>query len=1020
MDFRILGPLEVRDGTRRLPLDAPKQRSLLTVLLLHANRVVSTDQLIDELWDEAPPATARTTLQNHIRRLRAVLGLAIEEDRRHPRLVFDPPGYLVQVASTELDLHRFEQLAEQGRTAMSSGQLERAANHLRAALDLWRGPALAGVALGPISRSHAAHLEEARFAALEHRIRADLELGRHGDLVAELEALAREHPLRERLHGQLMLALYRTGRRAEALEVYQRARRLLVDNLGIEPNRQLQELQQAVLAADPALDLDRSSSGSAVVQTATLPVRQLPPDSNDFVGRRSLVHRLERLLDEPSGRATAPRVVVITGQPGVGKTALAVHVAQRLSHRFPDGQLYASLHGSQSKPLDPTEIVAGFLRALGADPGAIPQALEERVALYRSRLADRRVLVVLDDVATAAQVRPLMPGTPAGATLVTGRSQPVGLEGAQIATLEPLPPAEALELLARTAGGWRVQGDPATAATITRLCGHLPLALRIAGARLAAKPHWSLEDLAERLGDERRRLAELHAGDLDVRASVDLSYQACRPAERRAFRLLALVEGHDVTAWAAAPLLDLTAGAATNLLEDLVDASLLSATRRDPLGQLRYRFHDLIRLFAHERLFEEEPKTARQAALNRLLATFTALAQQSDQSMQAKPDPLLQGHAPGIEAAPIASLAAARPLDWFDIERTNLVAAVSQAARGGHTDHAVALTLSLVNFLEVRQHLADWESVTSSALEAAVRAGDRHAEASLLLMLEKLRCEQGRFGDALACHARCLPMAQELGDRRLQAEALRIAALIHRLQGRLDEAIACARQSRRLLRMVRDRHTDSTVLLELAEVHRLQGHHQEAVACLRRASVVFEDLGDQVWTARAQLGLANALRAQDHCTEALDLLQSAQTAFQHAGDRRGEAHALRGVAELLRQQGRHRTAIPLFQRCLDIFTELGDDAGAARAQYGLGEALRQAGETAEAMIWFERCLPVFGRLGYRHWRARALQGHGAALAARGDRAGAEARWREALELFEALGMPEAEGLRKQLGSDITR
>ena len=710
-------------------------------------------------------------------------------------------------------------------------------------------------------------------------------------------------------------------------------------------------------------------------------------------------------------------MVAITGQAGVGKTALAGHVAHRLRARFPDGQLYARLHGSHTRPLDPAEVLASFLRALGADPGTIPHSLEERTALYRSRLADRRFLVVLDDAASAAQVRPLLPGTPAAAVLITGRPRPVGLEGAQVVTLDALAPGEAMQLLARTAGAARVHGDPATAAEIARLCAHLPLALRIAGARLAAKPHWSLHELAERLGEERRRLGELRAGDLDVRASLDLSYRACRPAERRAFRLLGLVEGPDVAAWAAASLLDLDTASATTLLENLVDASLLGVAGRDALGQLRYRFHDVVRLLARERLLEEEPAPAHRAALDRLLAASVSLARHCDQSLhpghrQAPPD-----RDAAAQALPIASLATTRPLDWFEAERTNLVAAVGQAAHGGHTDHAVALALSLLNFLEVRQHLADWENVTTPALQAATGAGDRHAEASLLVMLGKLRCQQGRFGDALACHDRCLPLAQELGDRRLQAETLRIATQVHRLQGRLEEALAHARQSRHLLHLVGDRHADGAVQLEMAEVYRLKGQHGKAAAHQRRASAAFEELGDQVWTARARLGLANALRAQHRHTEALDLLRSAQAAFRRAGDRRGQAHAMRGVADLLREQGRHPAATALFRQSLDAFTELGDDAGAARAQYGLGEALRQAGQPAEATTWFDHCLPAFERLGYRHWRARVLYAYGAALAARGDRPGAAARWHEALELFETLGMPEAQDLRRQLDRD---
>jgi DNA-binding SARP family transcriptional activator/tetratricopeptide (TPR) repeat protein len=1025
----VLGPLSVHRGEIPVGVSQGMLRALLGLLALQPGRVVPREELIDALWGEAPPNTCMALVHTYVARLRELLESG--RPRRAPGqvLVRMPGGYQLEVRADQLDVLRFEQLADRGQRARTASDPATACALLAEALTRWRGPVLAD--LGPRLRQHPAAiaLGQRRLAATLAHADLAVELGRAEDAVAWLGALGYEEPLHEGLHARLMLALAACGQQAAALRLFVDLRGRLADELGVEPGAELQEAHLRVLrqqlptaAVSGAGPGDDPSTGTPAT-TAQAPGRpakpaQLPADVAAFTGRTEKLEQLDRLV--MAGMGTAAVVVsAIAGTAGVGKTALAVHWAHRVRERFPDGQLFTNLRGVQAQPSDPSDVLASFLRALGVDGSTIPVAREDRERLYRTRLADRRVLVLLDDAANEAQVRPLLPGGPSSAVLVTSRPPLMGLEGARLVSLDVFEQGEAVQLLERLIGLERIEAEREAARTITERCGRLPLAVRIAGARLAAKPHWSLRDLAERLGDERRRLAELHAGDLDVRASLDLSYRACRPAQRCAFRLLGLIEGPDVAPWAAATLLGLEEAAASALLEELVDAGLLGVTRRDALGQLRYRFHDVVRLFARERLSEEEPVAARRAALERLLAAAAALARRSDRSLRAGPTPPPADPGP-VGAAPVASLAAARPLDWFDAERANLVAAAGQAARDGHTDYAVALALSLASFLEIRQHLADWERITTPALQAATRAGDRHAEASLLLLLGKLRCQQGRLEEALACQARCLPMARKLGDRRVQAEALQIAAMIHRLQGRPGEAVAAARRSRHLLRLLGDRHTDSAVLMELAEVHRLQGQHGEAVACLRRASAVFAELGDRVWTARAWLGLANALRAQDQYGEALELLSSAQAAFRDAGDRRGEAHALRGVAELLRQQGDQRAAIAQYREGLEIFAELGDEAGAARAQYGLGEALRQAGEIAEAIGWFQRCLPVFERLDYPHWCARILHAYGAALAARGDRAGAVARWREALELFQALGMPEAGGVRAQLERAVAR
>jgi DNA-binding SARP family transcriptional activator len=412
MEFRILGPVEVRDGAQRqLDLGGAKPRALLSILLVHANQVVSTDRLIDQLWGEATPPTARNVLQCHVSRLRRALQAGAGGAGPDPVLVTRPPGYLLRVGAGQLDLHRFEELLAQARQASAEGDRPRAAERLRAALALWRGPALAD-ASEMLRRTAGARMDEARLVALEERLDADLALGRHADLVGELEALVADQQDRERPRRQLMLALYRSGRPAEALEAYRAARRRLVEEFGLEPSPALQRLERDILLADPALDPASSPPGIDKDEPRPAPSGpyQLPPDIDDFTGREVAVAQVQELLE--GEQATAIVISAIAGKAGVGKTALAVRVAHRLRPRFADGQLYVNLRGAEDQALDPADVLAGFLRALGVEGAVIPEGLEERVRLYRSRLADRRLLVVVDNAASEAQVRPLLPGSP--------------------------------------------------------------------------------------------------------------------------------------------------------------------------------------------------------------------------------------------------------------------------------------------------------------------------------------------------------------------------------------------------------------------------------------------------------------------------------------------------------------------------------------------------------------------------------------------------------------------------------
>jgi DNA-binding SARP family transcriptional activator len=604
MDFRILGPLEVWHADRLQPMAAAKHRTLLAALLLHANNLTSTDRLIACLWDDEPPRTAVNLLQTYVSRLRKLLAADGDPGGR-ARLTTRGPGYQLHVDPTCLDLFCYEALVEQGRRQLAAGDPEQAAATLRAALRMWRGSPLSDITSTSLRRTEIPRLEECRLAALEDRIEADLQVGQDHELVGELEWCVQAYPLRERLRAQLMVALHRAGRQADALGVYQDARTMLVEEFGLEPGAELRKVQQAILRADPALEVTPRRLRATRAQPPTWPF-QLPADIQDFTGRRAVIGTAQLVLERRPEQDTAVSVCVISGKAGVGKTALAVHVAHRLRPQFPDGQLYADLHGSTLEPVDPRDTLRSFLQALGVGRDAAGGSTEERMRTYRALLADRRILVVLDDAATELQIRPLLPGSPSCAVVVTSRSRLTVLEGARVLPVDALEAGEVTELLAKALGSERLAAEPEATGRLVAQCGGLPLAVRAVAARLAGRPHWSIARMVERLAEEHRRLDELRVGDLDVRASIARSYRRCGPEQRRSFRLLALVDAPRFSARHIAPLLHVEPEAAEELLDDLHDVHLVEACK-DRTGRVYYRFHELVRIYARERLREEEP-----------------------------------------------------------------------------------------------------------------------------------------------------------------------------------------------------------------------------------------------------------------------------------------------------------------------------------------------------------------------------------------------------------------------------
>jgi len=702
MRFGILGPVVVGGEGGVVQVRGLMPRTLLAALLVDANNVVSVPRLFGALWDDHPPDTARSSLQNHVTRLRAVLSANGGE-----RIRTVAPGYLIQVAAGELDLAAFTGLHRRGLDAHRAGDWDGAACHLAGALRLWRGESMADVAAGTLRHIEARRLSELRLNALEVRIHADLQRGRDEEIIAELGALIAAYPMRERFHELLMLASYHVGRQAEALGAYQQARALLVSELGVEPGAGLRRLQERILAADPALarPAARGSGPAGTVwpETGAAPGRpaQLPADLADFTGRAGQLALLTQLLDSRRQGSAVAAIVVLSGPAGIGKTSLAVHAGHRLADSFPDGQLYAHLNGTGA-PASPASVLGRFLRDLGDDPAGIPVAVGERAARFRSLLAGRRLMIVLDDVRDAAQITPLLPGLGGSAVLVTTRGLLADLPVSSRIMLGDFTPAETRDLLTRIVGGCRVEAEPRAADAVVEQCAGLPLAVRIAGGRLATRPRWRIANFAARLADPAARLGEFAVGGLSVRAAFAASYDNLAAASgdgidpARAFRLLGMSPGLDISVPAAAALLGTDEPAAGQVLEILLDNHLVQAA--GPPGH--YWLNGLLHLFAAERACAEEHPRALDMALNRLLAWYLNGPETADPAV-----------APAA-ALPLDPVCRASGRRW--LARLGL--------RSGDQDQAAA-EAAPAQPVECHGRLAEWIGARDSYAEQA-RAGE--------------------------------------------------------------------------------------------------------------------------------------------------------------------------------------------------------------------------------------------------------------------------------------------------------
>jgi DNA-binding SARP family transcriptional activator/tetratricopeptide (TPR) repeat protein len=1063
MRFAVLGPLEVYRDDRPLPVGGPQQRTLLAVLLLSAGQVVSTDRLTDCLWAERPPPAARTLLHGCVAQLRRVLAAPDWQP-----LATRPPGYLLRVRPGELDVHRLDELEEVAARSLADESrtgMERAAEVLSDALALWRGPVLQELDLGPMA-TEAARLEERRLTVLERRVDVDLRLGRQRPLVGELRAQVGAHPLRERLWAQLMLALYGDHRQADALAAYREVRALLVDQLGIEPGRTLRQLERGVLTGADPVDLVRDHVGPPapvgarsepapgsrpaparppVPATPRPPVpAELPAAVASFTGRADQLRWLDRLLPGagPAG-FDGVALAVIAGSPGVGKTALAVHWGHRVRDRFPDGQLYVDLRGCSADPaVRPVQALGGLLQALGVPAEQVPTDLGRAAGMYRTLLAGRRVLVLLDDAGSAEQVRPLLPGGSGCLVLVTSRDRLAGLvarDGASHLGVDVLTSEEATALLARVLGPDRARAERSATARLAAMCGRLPLALQIAAANLALRPERTVARQVAELGGGSR-LAELRV-ERDERTAVaaafDLSYHALDADTRRTFRLLGQLPGPDATAPAVAACTDRTAGQAAAALDRLTGAHLLTEVTAG-----RYALHDLLRLYAADRCRQEDAAADRSAATGRLLAWYLGTADAAAALLY--PSMLrLPRTGPPAGPAPARFDDHIGALAWLDAERRTLVTAARHAAEHGPYEIAWGLADALRGYFWLHVHAMDWELVARAGLAAAQAGRDLGAEAVAELSLADRDLLLSRHPRAIRHYTRALGLAERTGWEEGQAAILgnlgsaywkagrlpeaassfrRGLALGRRLGpptrngvnlgnlgalcaelGQLEDAAQHCTEALALLREAGSRASEAIAHASLGEIDHLRGRLGPARTALTRALALHREVGDSYNEAGTLRVLALVHRDEGRTGPALDLALRSVAVAEGIGDHRVEADALNALASIHDRLGEHEQAVAGYQRVLRLSGEGKVPGAEIEATLGLALARQHLGDPDQAGTLARHAAVQAGSRGYRVLEGRALTALAGIDLDRGrpDRAVDQAR--RALDLHRTTG-----------------
>jgi DNA-binding SARP family transcriptional activator/Tfp pilus assembly protein PilF len=933
--FEVLGPLRGWLGDDELVLGWPKQQAVLVALLLRTNRLVPRPELVDAVWGGDPPPSSASLVHTYLGRLRRLLEPGREPGQAGRVLVSTSgSGYVLRLAPGQLDLEVFRAHLENARRRSAGGDLAGAVDAYDAALALWHGTPLAGVT-GPLAELERARLCELRLTAVEDRAEAMLKLGRDPDLIAEVSALAAENPLRERLRALLMLALYRTGRQAEALAVFADTRRLLVEELGLEPGRRLQRLHHDILTnqdADIVDDPDRLDRGQRGI--ARVVPRQLPLAVRHLAGRAGELAVLTGLTEEVDGFGNTAVISVIDGAAGVGKTATAVHWAHLVADRFPDGQLYVNLRGfdPSGAPMTPAEAVRGFLDAFAVPPGRIPLGLEAQAGLYRSLLADRRVLVVLDNAATVEQVRPLLPAAPGSLVVVTSRNQLAGLvttAGAHPLTLGLLTVAGARDLMTRHLGQARLAAEPRAVDEIIDVCSRLPLALAVVAARAAAHPGFSLAALARELRDAHSGLDAFDGGDpaADVRAAFSWSYRWLSAGSARLFRLLGLHCGPDIATPAAASLAGVPAEQVRPLLAELARAHLVEEHTHG-----RFAVHDLLRVYAAELVNTLDTDDERRAAVHRVLDHYLHTACAAKLLLSPHRDPIIVSpFQPGVTPDDLGD--AGQAMAWFAAEHPVLLAAVGQSAAGGFDTHTWQLAWTLTAFFDRRGHWHDWVATQNLALAASQRLADLPAQALAHSGLARAHTHLRRIDEAHLHYRQALDLFGALDDRTGQADTHTSLAEVFARQARYVDALDHAQQALHLYRAAGHRAGQAAALNTVGWCYALLSDYENTLTHCQEALIQQQELGHRAAEAATWDSLGYAHHHLGHHEQATTCYQKALDLSREIGDRDGEAETLTHLGDTHHANGDPVPARRAWHEALIILDELGHpDADQVRAK----------------------------------------------------------------------------------------
>jgi DNA-binding SARP family transcriptional activator len=1045
VEFRVLGPVEIWLDGRSLGLGSPKEACVLAALLLPAGHPVSAESLIDHVWGTDLPGKVRASLWSYIARLRKILAMSDEA-----RLVKRSGSYVLETSRESIDLYRFRRLRAEAKAIAERGAHEQAARLLREADQLWRGEPLAGLQ-GDWARQTRGALEQERVAAILDRVAAEFALGKDADLATDLAELVSRYPLVETIVEQLMIALYRTGRQAEALDAYRQARQRLNSELATEPGPSLRELQQRILQGDPGL----ASPAPAWLAHPSGP-NNLPRDNPDFTGREQELSTLTEAVVSERGPPAAT-VVIIDGMPGVGKTTLAVHMAHRLATRYPDGRIFLDLHthDPREEAVDPATALGALLRTLAAHPGASgltdlegpPGSLAEWAGLWREHTANRRILVVLDDAASRDQIQLLLPGSPGSLILITSRNRLALPAGATSISLDVLDPAAAIELFARIVGADRAS-DRSAAAAIVALCGNMPLAIQVAASRLRRHLAWTAANLAQRLAVTQNRLREFREEELEVTSSFELSYRYLSRQQQRAFRQIGCYPGTDFSLHAAAAASAAAVAAAERVLDGLLDCHLLA----EPT-QGRFRCHDLIREYARELAQHDDAEPDRHLLLHRLLDYYLHQADRADRTLyphrrrltvEVTHIPAETPHMTGQHDAQA----------WMETERLNLLTAIQYAAGNGFITHATLLPHVISQFLEAGGYWREAEVANGYALEVWQAAGDLPGEAQARADVCFSLARAGLIDEAFEHATASLKIFRVLGDQAGQADALDRAGLVlwqgarfrealayftdslslHRATansygeaevlghcgianwhvGHYSQAISNFGGALALYRGLGDRRGEAKMLNNIGDVEQRNGAHSDALAHYQQALPIARDIGGRQSEAVLLNNIGNACRHMGRCQDALDCLRKALGIYRGMGDRRCVADTLNNMGTTYRHMQRFDESLIHHHKALEIANDIAEDYEAAHALRGLGDTYCQMLRPDMALEQYREALGLSRRIGDPYEEASSLGGMGNALSLTHDEAAARDCWRMALTLFERLGVPEADLIRTRL------